>query len=116
MTGKIGLRGTPMEEVRKEHDDEAAAIVPVTDETFEAAFNVIGDELVRREVLARRAGDTALAERLMAGLTTLNFAGLSLKESVLLNDFLRYAVDLREELAALPEPDPDDDDAWIQRE
>lgn len=103
------------EDLFQEIDDEAAALPPATEEALAEAFELIGNEFARRETLTRRAGDDATADRLMAGLWTLHFARGALDEDVLLNDFLRYAEHLREELADLPPSDPDDDDAWIQK-
>lgn len=106
----------PADQVLKEVDDELAALSPATAEALEAAFEVIGNELARREVLARRADDESTAERLWAGFQALMLTEGALDEDVLLNDFLRHIEDVREELAEMPPWDPDDDDEWILRE
>lgn len=108
--------GIPAEQIRQEMDEEAAALPPATPEALEAAFELVGNEIVRCEVWARRAGDDTYAQRLMVGLGCLLFAQSTMKETMLLNDFLRDAEDLCEELAELPPSDPDIDDAWVLKD
>jgi hypothetical protein len=106
----------PAEQVKQERNDEAAALPPASNEALEAAFELIGDEMVRREVLARRAGDADYARKLVAGLKALLLAEDALDKAMRRNDFLREAEDLREELAELPSSDPDTDDPWVLKQ
>ena len=101
------------EDLDRELDDELAALPPATPVDLSAAFEVIGNELSRRQVLAERAGDKSNAQRLWAGIWSLTLVESALREETLLNDFLRHAEDVREELATLPPFNPDEDDAWI---
>ncbi len=101
------------EELHAELDEAAAALPPAATDAMGKAFNIIGDEVVRQEVLARRAGDETMVARLWVALRALNLADSALDESVLYNDFLFNVHDVREELAAMPPWDPNDDDAWV---
>ncbi|MBN1286687.1 MAG: hypothetical protein JXB47_14910 [Anaerolineae bacterium] len=103
------------EALNKELDDKSAALPPTSLEALRNAFNLVSDEIARREALARRAGDLAVAQRLMAGLQALLLAESSLDDDVLLNDFLFNVHDLREAFAAMPPWNPNEDDAWVQK-
>ncbi|MBN1286118.1 MAG: hypothetical protein JXB47_12040 [Anaerolineae bacterium] len=107
--------GVLAEVLEEQLDDKLIEMEPASPEALKAAFDLVGDEIARREALANRKGDTLLVERLMAGLRGLFFAASSIDDGVLINDFLRDAEDLCEALAGLPPSDPDDDDAWVAK-
>ncbi|MBN1286117.1 MAG: hypothetical protein JXB47_12035 [Anaerolineae bacterium] len=119
MTDSIGTKRpkpvdtVPAEVVRKEIDDELAALPSATRDAIEAAIDILGNELARREVLARRIDGKPSADLLTCAMGALAFIEGVLDEDVLHNDSLFNAESLREELAELPPPDPEEDDPWI---
>ena len=76
-------------------------------------YRTIGDEITRREALARREGNKCAADLLLAALDALRFVEGVLEGEPLSVEPLVRAERLRSVLADLPAPDAPDAHAWI---
>ncbi|MBN1286686.1 MAG: hypothetical protein JXB47_14905 [Anaerolineae bacterium] len=100
----------------KELEEKILALPRPTAEALEAAFDLISTALAQREISAERAGDALGSQRFWAGSRALSLVQSALRDETLLNDFLFNVHDLREALAAMPPWNPDEDDAWVQKQ